>query len=682
MHNLQFIQIYSLIKRFIFISLSLLICFSSQAFAEPKITHFNLIDTDATTYTNRNIVQSLRDGDEIILPIAPKNLSIQAVTNGETQSVEMYIGQAKTSTENHEPYALKGDSNGKYAPVPELRIPGTIFISADPFSQDNASGEKGLRKTISVRIIQPDFIVNNDKDISDSKAGDGVCDTPKVSDYLPPLRLGNNSDNTNLISEKLGSIAETTDVNRIDFIPLLRSCTLRAAIEEANALPGSQTILLPRPKYDYTDPDFIEDHTYKLTKNKELEITDSVTILGYGKPTIDANKQSSVFLIHRKQASNSVASIQSSNNLDLSVVNINDPSNAEVTDQLWENAQEAAENIKLGFPLEHDTPIEKITAELNNLDITQGGGQSNVSTLYGGAIAILGNKVHAVIKRSSIRDSISNNGGGIAILSGASLLLLNSKVHNNIGGFHLQRDSFTARGLQQNGGGISVVGKETEVIIRNSKIFDNKAGRGGGIFNVSSNLDIENSLIIGNNAQDIGGGIVNNSGNLRIAFSTISNNKVSYGKNGKQSKKGLGGGIYTYKGMVSMGSSVVAKNTDEHKSSDCYTTPGSVITGYRHIVVGVLTSDCNMEDHVYNDLTGVNAGNFNNPLNPSFTGGRDTSSENYYVPEDTSILFDNGERSFTIGYTFFSCPNYDYSYTERPQGAACDIGAVEAGVYN
>ena len=56
-------------------------------------------------------------------------------------------------------------------------------------------------------------------------------------------------------------------------------CTLRAAIQEANALAGADTITLP-------------PNSYLLNVVTELGITDSLTITGGGAPTtvIDGNK--------------------------------------------------------------------------------------------------------------------------------------------------------------------------------------------------------------------------------------------------------------------------------------------------------------------------------------------------------------------------------------------------------
>src|SRR5690242_11137800 len=83
------------------------------------------------------------------------------------------------------------------------------------------------------------FTVNSSVDLSDASPGNGICETAP----------GNGA------------------------------CTLRAAIQETNALAGADEIVLP-------------PNSYVLTNVSELAITDSLTITGGGASTtiIDGNK--------------------------------------------------------------------------------------------------------------------------------------------------------------------------------------------------------------------------------------------------------------------------------------------------------------------------------------------------------------------------------------------------------
>jgi len=653
MCNSPFIRTESRIKTIIFTCLSLFFCFSTQVFAEPEIDDFYLVDVDTGQW-----IREVSDGDDIILPLVPQKLSIRAYANFETESVKMYIGQHLTSTENNEPYALRGDSlaNG-YHPVPELRTKGTIRISADPFSKKNASGEGGARKTITLRIIQPDFIVNDERDISDSHMGDGKCDTsivlkqqadPSVSTAITKAELLSATSpviEDNQIYAELVPATTATGINISDFDWTYftnSTCTLRAAVEEANAMPGLQTILLPRPKYDYADPDFIEDHVYKLTQNKGLQITDSLQIMGDGRPTIDANNESRIFEIVPKLSTNN-----------------------------------------------------KMKVELDSLDLMQGRGRSGsslinpdaLSSLHGGAIYMDGN-VHTYINDSVVRDSYASNGGGMSVTGGASLALVDSEVHSNVGGANARSGRGIIGGINQRGGGIFVYGKGSKAAISRSMIYDNRSARGGGIdVSYGGSVDLVNSLVVKNEAFTSGGGIRSTEGDLRITFSTIASNAVNTLRQGPRLWSHGGGGLYIYNGKdgkVSIGSSVVAENLDYYGSPDCATYQNSVITGYRNVVMGVINSECIFEDHVYKNHDGLDAGNSRKPLDPGFLDSRFSNSPyslvERYIPRDlNSILVDTGARNFTIGYTFFSCAwdFFDVRHLKRPQGFACDIGALE-----
>ena len=99
------------------------------------------------------------------------------------------------------------------------------------------------------------FTVNSPKDGVDTSApGDGLCETPA------------------------------------------HTCTLRAAIMEANSLPGADTIILPPGRYELQFPGANEDLAWK----GDLDITDDLVITGAGETTtiIGGNHLDRVFDIH------------------------------------------------------------------------------------------------------------------------------------------------------------------------------------------------------------------------------------------------------------------------------------------------------------------------------------------------------------------------------------------------
>jgi len=106
------------------------------------------------------------------------------------------------------------------------------------------------------------FPVNSGWDINDLEAGNGLC-VSHIMIIIPTV---------------------------------LTYCTLRAAVEEANALPGEDTILLGSGTYTIS----LEGRGEEQAATGDLDITDSVRIIGAGadQTTIDGNSLDRLFDIH------------------------------------------------------------------------------------------------------------------------------------------------------------------------------------------------------------------------------------------------------------------------------------------------------------------------------------------------------------------------------------------------
>jgi Right handed beta helix region/FG-GAP-like repeat len=159
---------------------------------------------------------------------------------------------------------------------------------------------------------------------------------------------------------------------------------------------------------------------------------------------------------------------------------------------------------------------------LHNLTLTGGG-------FFGGLL----NSGTANIKNSIIS---GNTGGGVD--NGATLTIANSSISNNSGsgvssGGTLTIENSTISG--NTGGGVSNHGTAS---IANSTISGNTSNySGGGVFN-SATLAIQNSSISSNMSRFSGGGVYNSrrsnpGGSLTITNSTISDNRA-----------GRGGGVF------------------------------------------------------------------------------------------------------------------------------------------
>jgi predicted outer membrane repeat protein len=195
----------------------------------------------------------------------------------------------------------------------------------------------------------------------------------------------------------------------------------------------------------------------------------------------------------------------------------------------------------------------------------------------------------------SDNEATSQGGGGINNISGGTMTIRNSILHNNravqgggivnAGTLMIIENSFitgnnTLDGgaAEKTGGGIRNGGILT---LRNSTISDNSAGtRGGGIFNVQpGHVSLEDSTIASNTAIGYaGGGIFNDRGTIALNGSRVISNTLA-GGSGLQSG---GGGIYSRGGILTLiNNSSVSHNT--------ITALGGVHGGGIYLITSTLT---------------------------------------------------------------------------------------------
>jgi CSLREA domain-containing protein len=159
------------------------------------------------------------------------------------------------------------------------------------------------------------------------------------------------------------------------------------------------------------------------------------------------------------------------------------------------------------------------------------------------------------LQDSVVRDNVSTGGGGAGISFGrlGTLSRRNVTVQGNsdTGGF-------------AGGGGLAAatdtlfVGETFALTVDASRILDNSAAVGGGIFVEGATTTLRDSTIAGNTARTRGGGmaVVGGRGGLTVDRSTISGNKVSIGDGGG----GGGGGIHNDGGVVTAINSTISGN--------------------------------------------------------------------------------------------------------------------------
>ena len=245
------------------------------------------------------------------------------------------------------------------------------------------------------------------------------------------------------------------------------------------------------------------------------------------------------------------------------------------------------------------------------------------------------------------------------------------------------------------GGGVRNTGILTLV---DSTITDNTARTaGGGILSVVATLTLVNSTISNNTSKDsVGGGIYVERGPLTVTNSTVANN-TSTGGGG-----GLGGGVFISSGTVTFTNSTISNNNASLTGGGIYN--GGVLTLTNTTVSGNTAVNGGGVDNFY----GTTA-NLVNTIIANNSGGdcrESLSSQGHNLDSDGTCglsgpgdlsntdpllgpLQDNGGPTFTHALLPGSpaidagddtaAPATDQRGIARPQGAASDIGAYEAG---
>ena len=321
------------------------------------------------------------------------------------------------------------------------------------------------------------------------------------------------------------STMDQTDVLHGDGVCAAASgaCTLRAAIQEANALSGPDTIKLQTGVYMLTLAGRSEDGC----ATGDLDIAGDLTFVGTGTKNTFIN----------------------GGNLDR-VFHVILPVSVTITKMTIQNGL-AAEGMGGGiYNNAGSLTIEK--SEVSNNFATREGGS------YGGGIYSDSGQLRLIGSILSQNSALaayhsgSGSGGGIYV-NGGTLEVTKSTINrNSTGGYN-----------GGYGGGIYCISATLSLLqttISNNFAFGTGyAGEGGGIYTLLSQVTIRGSTISYNSADGVsqrgfGGGILNNGGDLTVVQTTISYNSTS-GSSG-----GAGGGIYANGNITVQGGSKFMRN--------------------------------------------------------------------------------------------------------------------------
>lgn len=324
-----------------------------------------------------------------------------------------------------------------------------------------------------------DFIVTTERDAPDSVPGDGVCAT-----------------------------AEGV-------------CSLRAAIQEANALPGHDAIVLPAGVFALT----VEGRGEDAAASGDLDILDALTLTGTGARTtiIDGNGIDTVVQIHAGAGTvriQGVGLVRGDYRLPHDCpVAICPGAAGLIVDagvEVWLRDVDLRDNVSVGFAtalLNRGCVHGDRLRVIGNRDAGSGWSQATILSDPRGSD---GFDVRACLRldRSEIAENgVAGDGGtriGAIFAEYSDIVLRRSLVRDNVGlqdgafRFNTRNDVLIENTtIVNNGGGLWMMLNDghSNVRIRHSTITGNTGVFTGGIHNVHGNFDfmtLSNTLLTGN----------------------------------------------------------------------------------------------------------------------------------------------------------------------------------------
>lgn len=306
-------------------------------------------------------------------------------------------------------------------------------------------------------------------------------------------------------------------------------------------------------------------------------------------------------------------------------------------------------DIGIGFNFRAMLAVEQAVIEANRGDgigrAHPDGGQASIITVDASQIRRNGAAgIDAYAQRVTISDTtITGNGeagvrGPIGGVVEPEIAITGSTIADNdgsgiaLGGSGLR---ITASTISGNGAGGVLVARGPAALVNSTVSGNRSAGDGGGVrFDGGGTLALHNVTIAGNVADDDGDGA------------------------------GDGGGVFVGTGHATLANSIVADNNDAgDEAPDC----GGAIAVSRYSLLQ-RTTGCTLAPGGVGNLLGVGAelGALGANGGPTFT----------HLPEATSPIRDAGDPAGCAdagGVVLAS----DQRGVARPQGATCDLGALE-----
>jgi CSLREA domain-containing protein len=438
------------------------------------------------------------------------------------------------------------------------------------------------------------FMVNSSADIPDANPASGVC--------------------------------ETATGNGV--------CTLRGAIQAANAHAGADTIMLQaNTTYLLTQVGAADDNSLR----GDLDITDSVTIIGAGPASTIIDGNGAVTGERVLQVFMCTGGGSPCDGAHPAIV----ASISGVTIQHGLSSNIGGGMINYGILTLTNCSVANNTASGVN---DWGGGIYNAGTL--------------TLINSTVADNLTgaHNAYGGAIYNQGPMTITNSTISGN--------KTFAGVGSNGFGGGIFTVG--AAITITGSTISANTGASGGGIYKTGFPVYVINSTISGNSSTDGGGGIFASSGTTELYNVTVTGNTA----NSDASGAATGGGVANAAGSTfNFKNSIIALNSKVIPmmplpllaADDCF---GAITSQDNNIMYVVDSNYCTIAGAV--TLADPNLGPLQLNAGPTQTHALLSGS-----PAIDAVVI--GDCTDNLGATLST----DQRGVHRPSGVHCDIGAFE-----
>ncbi len=369
------------------------------------------------------------------------------------------------------------------------------------------------------------FTVTASSDIVDSTPGDGICETA----------LGNGL------------------------------CTLRAAVMEANAHIGVDTIILPAANFFLTIPGAGEN----FAATGDLDITESLVIQGENDETTIIN---AIGLGDRViQVLSTAASVTISN------VSITEGDVSESGGGILSEAPLTLSNIRVfanhavysGGGIYSSAPLSIESSRIDNNSSSEGGGLSSVDNLtiqgssvdtnlsdtYGGGLSVYGPVT--AISNSQLDHNVAHDSGGAIAVANGSLVISDSSLDSNYADFD----------------GNAIYNTTTGAISLVSVDFNNNSGAmfGSGIYNALGSVRGYDVLFDSNSTaiNGSGGAVLNWGGSVDLDHAVFSNN---WGISGAAI-------VNISQGTFQLSNTTIISNTSDQQGGGIYNEADFYLTG-------------------------------------------------------------------------------------------------------